>query len=260
MTTQTLTATTNQLELQGRRALVTGGSRGIGAAITRRLLAAGATVLTTARSATTDVPEGAEFVEADVRNPEAVTDLVRTAVERLGGVDILVNNAGAARVFADGSLSIPPHEWQDSLDINFLSSVWLDAAVLPGMRERGAGAIVHISSTVVLDPTGPFLHYAAAKAALNAYSRGLALEQAPHGIRVNAILPGNVKTPGADLAREHLADAANITAAELTANIPLGRIGQPDDIAEMVGFLVSDRASWTTGRTFTVDGGGSPQG
>ncbi|WP_028937986.1 SDR family oxidoreductase [Pseudonocardia spinosispora] len=260
MTTQTLPATDHPLELQGRRALVTGGSRGIGAAITRRLLAAGATVLTTARSATADTPEGAEFVAADVRTPEAVAQLARTAVERLGGVDILINNAGAARVHAGGTPDIPASEWQDALDINFLSSVWLDAAVLPGMRERRSGAIVHISSTVVLDPTGPFLHYAAAKAALNTYSRGLALEQAPYGIRVNSVLPGNVTTPGADLAREHIAEAVGVTPDELVAGTPLGRIGQPDDIAEMVAFLVSDRASWTTGRTFTVDGGGFPQG
>jgi NAD(P)-dependent dehydrogenase (short-subunit alcohol dehydrogenase family) len=243
MTTQTLPSTTAAQDLSGRRALVTGGSRGIGAAIVRRLLDAGATVLTTARSATADVPDGALFVEADVRRPQAVAELARIAVDRLGGVDILVNNAGAGQVYTDGTQAIPAHEWQDALDINFLSSVWLDAAVLPAMRERRSGVIVHISSAVVHEPPGPFLHYAAAKAALNTYSRGLALEQAPYGVRVNAVVPGHV----AEL-------------AEVTSDIPLGRIGHPRDIAEMVAFLVSDRASWTTGRAFTVDGGGSPQG
>jgi NAD(P)-dependent dehydrogenase (short-subunit alcohol dehydrogenase family) len=260
MTTQTLPSTTAAQDLSGRRALVTGGSRGIGAAIVRRLLDAGATVLTTARSATADVPDGALFVEADVRRPQAVAELARIAVDRLGGVDILVNNAGAGQVYTDGTQAIPAHEWQDALDINFLSSVWLDAAVLPAMRERRSGVIVHISSAVVHEPPGPFLHYAAAKAALNTYSRGLALEQAPYGVRVNAVVPGHVATPGADVARQSFADAAGVELAEVTSDIPLGRIGHPRDIAEMVAFLVSDRASWTTGRAFTVDGGGSPQG
>jgi NAD(P)-dependent dehydrogenase (short-subunit alcohol dehydrogenase family) len=129
------------------------------------------------------------------------------------------------------------------------------------MIERGSGAIVHISSTVVLDPGGPFLHYAAAKAALATYSRGLAIEVAPKGVRVNVVTPGNVATPGADVAREQLAELVGPDAAGITpAGTPLGRIGQPQDIAEMVGFLVSERSSWITGRDFVVDGGGFPRG
>jgi NAD(P)-dependent dehydrogenase (short-subunit alcohol dehydrogenase family) len=119
---------------------------------------------------------------------------------------------------------------------------------------------VHIGSTVVYSPPGPFLQYAAAKAALTTYSRGLAIEQAPHGIRVNTVVPGDVTTPGGDVARQVLVDAAGGELADVVAGIPLGRFGRPEDIAEMVEFLVSDRASWITGRTFTVDGGGYPQG
>jgi NAD(P)-dependent dehydrogenase (short-subunit alcohol dehydrogenase family) len=256
----TLTPGSGSLELAGRRALVTGGSRGIGAAIARRLIAAGATVVTAARSATDDTPPKSTFIPADLRTEAGVRELAETVLEQLGGVDILIDNAGAGRLSPSGVLGIPDQDWREALDINLLAAIRLDAALLPGMRARGAGSIVHISSTVVHDPQGPFLHYAAAKAALNTYSRGLALEQAPAGIRVNAVLPGNVTTPGADVVRQDIADATGTDVADVVDTIPLGRIGQPDDIAEMVGFLVSDRASWITGRLFTVDGGGFPPG
>ena len=247
-------------ELEGRRALVTGGSRGIGAAIAQRLLDAGATVLATARSVTPDTPAGTKFLEADLRTVQGVQAVAAAAVEQLGGVDILIDNAGAGRVHADGALGVPDEEWLEALDINFLAAVRLDAALLPAMRERGSGTIVHIGSAVVHAPPGPFLHYAAAKAALTTYSRGLAIEQAPSGIRINTVIPGDVTTPGADVVRQALADMAGREIADGVAGIPLGRFGRPEDIAELVGFLVSDRASWITGRAFTVDGGGFPQG
>jgi NAD(P)-dependent dehydrogenase (short-subunit alcohol dehydrogenase family) len=242
------------MELKGKRALVTGGSRGIGAAIARQLLDAGAVVLTTARSATSTIPEGAVFIEGDVRTKEGTQAIADAAIKEFGGVDILVNNAGAGRPYPEGVLAIPDEEWQDSLDINFLSSVRLDAALLPQMKQNGEGAIIHISSSVTLAPGAVFLHYAAAKAALETYSRGLALEVAASGIRVNAIIPGNVRTPGADVARDVMSGGA------FEIQNPLGRIGEPDDIANIVSFLVSDKASWITGRRFTVDGGEFPLG
>jgi NAD(P)-dependent dehydrogenase (short-subunit alcohol dehydrogenase family) len=252
--------TTNSLELEGKRALVTGGSRGLGAAIAQRLLDSGATVVAAARSATPDTPAGAKFVTADLRTRDGVRALADAALEQLGGVDILIDNAGAARFYAEGSLAIPDEEWLDSLEVNFRAAVRLDAALLPQMRERGAGAIVHVSSAVTLDPQGGFLHYAAAKAALATYSRGLALEQGPKGIRVNTISPGNVATPGADVARQSIAEAAGIDPSALTTNIPLGRGGRATDVADLVGFLVSDRSSWITGRDFVIDGGEFPRG
>ncbi|TQS20132.1 oxidoreductase [Microbispora sp. KK1-11] len=245
-------------ELAGKRALVTGGSRGIGAAIVRRLLDAGAEVLTTARSATSTVPEGAAFVEADVRTRAGAEALAAAAQEALGGVDILVHNAGGARPHK-GSAAIPDEEWQDALDLNFLASVRLDSLLTPGMRERRSGAIVHVSSAAVAAPVAPFLHYTAAKAALGNYSRGLALELAPFGVRVNTLTPGRVATPGGERTREQWArmDAA----PDQNDNaVPLGRDGQPDDIAHAVLFLVSDRASWLTGSDLVVDGGEFPRG
>ncbi|WP_328649334.1 SDR family oxidoreductase [Amycolatopsis sp. NBC_00348] len=247
-------------ELAGKRALVTGGTRGIGAAVVRQFLDAGAEVLTTARSATSTVPDGASFVAADVRTRAGTEALAAAAQEVLGGVDVLVHNAGGARPHADSS-AITDEEWQDALDLNYLASVRLDALLLPGMRDRRAGTIVHVSSAAVLTPVGPFLHYTAAKAALENYSRGLALELAPLGIRVNAVSPGRTATPGGEATREQWA-SLSVAPAETNAGdtTPLGRDGRPGDIADAVLFLASDRASWLTGRNLIVDGGEFPMG
>ncbi|MBX7547702.1 SDR family oxidoreductase [Streptomyces sp. NPDC004232] len=245
-------------ELKGKRALVTGGSRGIGAAVVRQLLDAGAEVLTTARSATSAVPEGATLVPADVRTRAGLETLAAAAQEVLGGVDVLVHNAGGARPYKDAS-AIPDEEWQDALDFNYLASVRLDSLLVPGMRERRSGTIVHVSSAVVPTPVGPFLHYTAAKAALENYSRGLASELAPFGIRVNTVTPGKVVTPGGEATREQWA-RLDPTLVQNTTTVPLGRDGQPDDIAHAVLFLVSDRASWLTGSNLVVDGGEFPRG
>ncbi|MGY0055145.1 SDR family oxidoreductase [Streptomyces sp. LZ34] len=246
-------------ELAGKRALVTGGSRGIGAAVVRQLLDAGAEVLTTARSATSTVPEGATFVEADVRTRAGAEALAAAAQEVLGGVDVLVHNAGGAQPYK-GALAIPDEEWQDALDLNYLASVRLDSLLAPGMRERRSGVIVHVSSAAVPTAAPPFLHYVAAKAALETYSRGLALELAPSGIRVNTVTPGRVATPGGEATREQWArlDPAQVQNSSIA--VPLGRDGQPDDIGHAVLFLVSDRASWLTGSNLVVDGGEFPRG
>ncbi|KNE82090.1 MULTISPECIES: oxidoreductase [Streptomyces] len=245
-------------ELAGKRALVTGGSRGIGAAIVRQFLNAGAEVLATARSRTSTAPEGAVFVAADVRTRAGAEAVAEAAREALGGVDILVNNAGGARPFQN-ALAIPDEEWQDQLDLNYLASVRLDSLLTPGMRERRSGAVVHVSTAAVPTSAPPFLHYTAAKAALQNYSRGLALELAPFGVRVNTVSPGRTATPGGEATREQWARLAEGPGQDNTAP-PLGRDGRPDDIADAVRFLVSDRASWLTGRNLTVDGGEFPVG
>lgn len=246
--------------LAGKRALVTGGTRGIGAAVVRRLLDAGAEVVTTARSATGGAPEGAGFVAADVRTRGGVEALAAAA----GEVDVLVHNAGGARPY-EGASAIPNGEWQDALDLNYLASVRLDSLLVPGMRERRSGAIVHVSSAAVLTPVGPFLHYTAAKAALENYSRGLAMELAPFGVRVNTVAPGRVATPGGEATREQWAEvSARMDAGPAETNVedapPLGRDGRADDIAHAVLFLVSGGAGWLTGRKLVVDGGEFPMG
>ncbi|MGX5214471.1 SDR family oxidoreductase [Streptomyces violaceus] len=253
----TLENETGTRELKGKRALVTGGTRGIGAAVVRRLLDAGAEVLTTARSATSTVPEGATFVEADVRTRAGAQALAAAAQEVLGGVDVLVHNAGGAQPYK-GTSAIPDEEWQGALDLNYLAAVRLDSLLAPGMRERRSGTIVHVSSAAVPATPPPFLHYTAAKAALENYSRGLASELAPFGVRVNTVTPGRVATPGGEATREQWArlDPAQ---GQNSATVPLGREGQPDDIAHAVLFLVSDRAGWLTGSNLVVDGGEFPR-
>lgn len=246
-------------ELAGKRAFVTGGSRGIGAAVVQRLLDGGARVVTTARTATDQTPREATFLPGDISTLAGVQELAAAALDQLGGIDIVVNNAGAARTHLGGVAAIPDEEWLDSLNVNYLSAIRVTNALLPALRESGAGsAIVNISSVAALLPTPPLAHYSAAKAALNAYGKALATELAPDGIRVTTIQPGNVLTPGADAIRQTFADASGVSLADITSSVPLGRPGDPRDVAEAVAFLASDRAQWLTGSTLTIDGGEVP--
>ncbi len=166
-------------ELIGRRALVTGGTRGIGAAIAQRLLAAGANVVVTARSRGEALPEGAAFVAGDVASVSGVKAIAAGALEALGGLDILVNNAGGGSGFPQGTASIPDEAWQASFALNLFAAIRLTNALLPSLRESKAGAIVNISSGAATMAVGTIAHYAAAKAALNSYSRALAIDLAP---------------------------------------------------------------------------------
>jgi NAD(P)-dependent dehydrogenase (short-subunit alcohol dehydrogenase family) len=241
-------------EFAGRRALVTGGSRGIGAAIAELLLAGGAGVVTSARTQTEDTPGASTFIPGDVRTSDGAHRLVHQALEALGGLDVVINNAGAARVHASAT-AIPEQEWQDSLDINFLSAVWITNASAEALKASGNGAIVNILSTSAFTTEPIALHYATAKAALLAYNKGIAQEFAPHRVRVNAITPGAVVTPGGTEVLQSIADAVGAPLEALTATIPLGRRGEGRDIAEMATFLASNRAQWITGANFMVTGG-----
>ncbi|MET9095616.1 oxidoreductase [Streptomyces cyaneofuscatus] len=243
-------------ELAGRRAVVTGGSRGIGAAVTRGLVEAGATVVTSARSEPPHSPPGAAFVTADLSTAAGVSRFADTALDLMGGVDIIVNNAGGCRSFQ--SVLELENDWQYTMDINFLAAVRLNAALVPAMRRSG-GAIVHVSSIATVAAYPNLLHYAAAKSALETYSRGLAAELAPDGIRVVSVCLGNVETPASRRARDQIVGPDGGNPDDLieqwAAEIPLGRLGDPEDIAEAVRFLVSPRASWITGSNVVIDGG-----
>ncbi len=250
---------TDPAEFAGKRALVTGGSRGIGAAIVQRLLDGGATVVTTARTHTDTTPANAVFITGDISTAAGVRALADETLAALGGeVDIVVNNAGAARAHLLGADQIPDSEWEDALALNYLSAVRVNNALLPALRESGEGSIVNISSVAGLIAAGGLAHYGAAKAALTAYSKTLATELAPAGIRVNVVTPGNVETPGADALRQTIGDAMNVSLEDMAAAVPLGRAGDARDIAEMVAYLASARAQWITGSNFLVDGGQHP--
>jgi NAD(P)-dependent dehydrogenase (short-subunit alcohol dehydrogenase family) len=253
-------------EFRGKRAVVTGGTKGIGEAIVRRLAGAGATVVAAARSGPADLPPSVVFVEADLGTSAGTEKLVRRVREELGGIDVLVNNVGGSSAPGGGFAALTDRDWQAALDTNLLAAVRLDRALLPLMLEQGAGVIVHISSIQrrlpLFDAT---LAYAAAKAALTNYSKGLSNEVGPKGVRVVSVAPGFIETSAASALIDRLAASAGTDRStardelmKSLGGIPLGRPGWPAEVAELVAFLASDRAASITGAEYVIDGGTIP--
>ena len=256
----------NTIELKGCRALVTGGTRGIGGAVAARLREMGATVLTTARTRPDDLAPQELFVAADLTTIEGCTAVTYAVTKQLRGVDIIVHVLGGSSAPAGGFAVLDDDEWHRALDLNLFPAVRLDRALLPKMLGQGAGVIIHITSIQSQVPLSEStIAYAAAKAALANYSKGLSKEVSPKGIRVVRVSPGWVETEAAvrlvnRLANANGTDYAGAQKALMASlgGIPIGRPAKPSEVADLVAFLASPRAASITGTEYVIDGGTVP--
>lgn len=254
------------IELEGKRAVVTGGTRGIGRAVAGRLEQAGATVLVVARTAP-EAGQGSErFVQADLGTAQGCQAASSAVVDQLGGVDILVHVAGGSSAPAGGFSALTDQHWADALELNLLSAVRLDRHLVPMMLSQESGVVVHVTSIQRQLPLPESTTaYAAAKSALSNYSKSLSKEVSGKGVRVVRVAPGWVETDAAirmvaNIARDKgtSEDAAREGVMKALGGIPLGRPARPQEVAELIAFLVSTRAASITGTEYVIDGGTIP--
>lgn len=260
MTLQNLTS-----EFEGRRVVVTGGTKGAGQATVNRFIAGGATVVTAARGAV-DAPAGVHVVVADLSTPEGAARLADAALDHMGGVDVLIHVVGGSSSPSGGFAALTDDHWRAELDLNLMPAVRLDRTLLPQMIERGEGAVIHVSS---IQRTLPLpestIAYAAAKAALTTYSKAVSKELGPKGVRVNVVSPGWIYTEASEALVRRIAEttggdleAAKDSILQALGGIPIGRPAQPDEVAELIAFLASSRASAIHGAEYVIDGGAIP--
>ncbi|MGN7774140.1 SDR family oxidoreductase [Phyllobacterium sp. 22552] len=256
---------TQFLTLQGRRALITGGTSGAGAATVALFKDLGARLLTSARTKPADF-SGAAFVEADLTTQTGVQTVVDAVHRELGGLDILVNVLGGSSAPSGGFAVLTDKEWDKEFNLNFFPAVRLDRALIPGMVAQGSGVVIHVTSIQRNLPLPEATTaYASAKGALNTYSKSLSKEVSPKGVRVVRVSPGWIASPGSNGLALRIAEQAGISyddAVQVIMNslggIPLGRPAAPEEVADLIAFLASDRASSITGTEHVIDGGTVP--
>ncbi len=250
-----------ELELEGRAALVTGSSRGIGRAIATALAREGVRVCLSARGAEGLEATAAELrasgaevvtVAGDVATPEGAAAAVDTAVRAFGALDLLVNNVGGSGGVGAFDVATAP-QWKDVLDRNLLAAVWCSQHAVEHMKARGGGCIVHINSIYGRE-YGTSAPYTAAKAGLTALTKEMAIDLARHRIRVNGVAPGSILFPGGSWDRRRRTQPEKVEKL-VREELPWGRFGTPEEVADVVVFLCSERARWVTGATIPVDGG-----
>lgn len=253
------------LKLRGKSAVVTGASRGLGRAIAESLAAegcrlticarGGAALDEAARRLTSDHNVEVQALALDLTGDGEADRLVSAALERFGRVDVLVNNVGGNR--RGGIDELSDNDWARFHDLNFQCHVRTTRAVLPSMKARGAGAILFVASIFGREAGGPGLAiYDSTKSALISLAKTLALDLAPHGIRVNSLAPGSIRFPGGSW-DQRCREQPEAMKEFVGRNIPSGRFGRADEIGDVAAFLCSDRASWITGACVNVDGGQS---
>jgi len=254
------------LQLTGKRALVTGGTKGLGAALVKSLQDAGVEVMTSARSAPEKPLQGVTYISTDLSTAEGVAELARAVNERWGGVDILINSLGGSNAPAGGFAALNDVIWFDELNLNFMSAVRLDRALLPAMLAKGTGVVLHVTSIQrVLPLPASTTAYAAAKGALSTYSKALSKEVTPKGVRVLRASPGWIETEASVAFAERIAlengtdyEGGKQLIMDWIGGIPVGRPAKPQEVADLITFLVSPRAASVSGSEHVIDGGTVP--
>ena len=253
------------LDLSGKRALITSGTRGAGAATVRMFRELGVQVLTTARSRPEDLPEEL-FVASDLTTAEGCSALAQAATQRLGEIDIVVHMLGGSSSPGGGFAALDDAAWKRELSLNLMPAVRLDRALVPAMVAQGRGVIVHVTSIQHRLPLPEATTaYAAAKAALSTYRKSLSKEVSPQGVRVVRVSPGWIATDSSVELAERLGaeygggvEAGKRMIMESLGGIPLGRPADPEEVASLIAFLASDRAGSITGTEHVIDGGTIP--